>query len=220
MPLVQFKRVLKRKKEPIVSIRDRRFHFNVHFARLAGLSGKRGVLYSVDDELREIGFEFVANVDENEDAYAVENRGRLSGFRCTAHDLIAKKPWVRSVASQASNEVRSFTARKSGKMWVIRLMPSFESVVARQDSGLIPDDARGIYRYRDAKGEVVYIGKGVIRSRLTEPQRKGWEFRWIDFSIIAQEEDQFTWEAFWIDRFKEMNNGRLPYYNRQAGHNA
>jgi hypothetical protein len=96
-------------------------------------------------------------------------------------------------------------------------MPSFEMVVERQQSGLISDDARGIYRYRDAKGEVVYIGKGAIRNRLGEPQRKSWEFRWIDYSPIALEQDQFTWEAFWIDRFKESNNGRLPYYNRQAG---
>jgi len=220
MPLVQFKRVLKRVKEPIVSIRDGRFHFNVYFARVAELSGKRGVLYSVDDDLREIGFEFIADADDNEDAYTLEYRGRLSSFRCTALDLIAKKPWVRSVAFLASNEVKSFTARKSGKVWVVRLMPSFEMVVERQDSGLIPDDARGIYRYRDAKGEVVFIGKGVIRSRLSEPLRKSWEFRWIDYSTITSEEDQFTWEAFWIDRFKETNNGRLPYYNRHAGHSA
>ena len=218
MPLVHFKRVLKRKKEPIVSIRDGRFHFNAHFARMAELPGKRGVIYLVDDELREIGFEFVSDPEENEDAYTLENRGRLSNFRCTALDLIAKKPWVRSVASQASNEVKSFTAKKSGKVWVIRLMPSFEVVVARQDSRLIPDDARGIYRYRDAKGDVVYIGKGVVRSRLGEGPRKSWEFQWIDYSIIAQEEDQFTWEAYWIDQFKETNNGRLPYYNKQAGH--
>ena len=185
-----------------------------------GLLGPPAVAGGFEDALREIGFEFIADADENEDAYTLENRGRLSHLRCTALDLIAKKPWVRSVASQASSEVRSFTAHKSGKVWVIRLMPSFELVVARQDSGLIPDDARGIYRYRDAKGEVVYIGKGVIRSKLIEPQRKSWEFRWVDYSIIAQEEDQFTWEAYCIDRFKEMDNGRLPSYNRQAGHNA
>jgi hypothetical protein len=80
MPLVQFKRVLKRVKEPIVSIRDGRFHFNVHFARLAELSGKRGVIYLVDDDFREIGFEFIIDADDNEDAYVLEYRGRLSSF--------------------------------------------------------------------------------------------------------------------------------------------
>lgn len=39
----------------------------------------------------------------------------------------------------------------------------------------------------------------------------------LDYSLISKEEDQFGWEAFWIDKFKELNNGRRHYCNRQDG---
>ncbi len=90
MTLIRFKRLQKRKDEPVVSIRGGRFSFNAHFAELAELRGKRAVLYSVDDERREIGFEFLTEREED-DAYTLEHRGGMGQFRCSALELIRTK---------------------------------------------------------------------------------------------------------------------------------
>jgi hypothetical protein len=216
MPLHRFKRPKKPLNEPLVSIRDGRFHFNAHFAKLAELQGKRAVLYSTDDETREIGFEFFQDSEE-EDAYTLEDRGGTAKFRCAAQDLISKKPWIKSVASQTSSDIKRFRAKKRGRLWIIQLMPSFEFTITRDRITNIPADLRGIYRYRTDSGEIVYIGKGEIRGRASDPTREEWAITAIDYSIIESEEDQFSFEAFWIERFREQNEGRLPYYNRQSG---
>jgi hypothetical protein len=218
MTLIRFKRVQRRRDEPIVTIHDGRFYFNAPFAKLAELRGKRAVVYSVDDERQEIGFEFLA-AKEDDDAYTLEqrHRGSIVTCRCSALELIKTKDWIRSVARQSSNDLRSFKATRFGKPWIIRLRPSFEVAVSREKRASIPFKARGIYRYRDSHNQIVYIGKGAIRPRLGLPERAHWTFTWIDYSVVATEEDQFAWEAFWLDRHREENNGRLPYYNRQRG---
>ena len=76
MTLIRFKRLQKRKDEPVVSIRGGRFSFNAHFARLAELRGKRAVLYSVDDERREMASSSSPR-GEGGDAYTLEHRGGL-----------------------------------------------------------------------------------------------------------------------------------------------
>ncbi len=81
-------------------------------------------------------------------------------------------------------------------------MPSFEFSVLREKSGLIELEARGIYRYRNTHGDIVYIGKGAIRNRFGLPERADWEFANIDYSPVSNEEDQFSWEAFWLDRYR------------------
>jgi hypothetical protein len=70
MELCRFKRPKKPVEEPLISIRDGRFHFNAHFARVAELKGKRAVLYSIKDATRVIGFEFLENSDD-ENAYTI-----------------------------------------------------------------------------------------------------------------------------------------------------
>jgi hypothetical protein len=216
MPRIKFTRPRKTKEEPLVSIRQGRFHFNAFFARVAELEKAKYVTYHLDDENREVAFEFLKD-SSDDNAYRLENRGGLAKFRCAAQDLIAKKPWVRHSARASDPQLRSFNATRDSKLWVIRLTPSFEEEILRPNASKVPAETSGIYRYLAEDGEVVYIGKGNVRQRLSEPERHDWKFAKIQYSVLRDESDQYRWENFWLEHYSEANNGRLPYYNRQGG---
>ena len=184
--LCRFKRPKKPVEEPLVSIRDGRFHFNAHFARVVELKIKRAVLYSINDVTRVIGFEFLENSDD-EYAYTIGGHRQKSGaahFHCRAGDLLSAKPWIKSVEQQESPHLKRFRARRDGKLWIIQLMPSFEFTSQRDQVHDIPADCRGIYRYRTDNGNIVYIGKGVIRDRALQPERVAWKFAVMDYSVV------------------------------------
>ncbi len=71
----------------------------------------------------------------------------------------------------------------------------------------------------DSNDLVVYIGKGVIESRVNAPQRAKWVYDVIEYSIISDPEKQFEWENFWIERYKEEHRGEKPLYNQINGRN-
>ena len=98
-------------------------------------------------------------------------------------------------------------------MWVVSLRPAFEVRASARTE--VPSDARGIYRYRRGD-EVVYIGRGQIRSRLNAPERNEWDFDTIEYSILLDEEQQEHWESHWLDAFV-AERGKLPVYNRIGG---
>ena len=100
------------------------------------------------------------------------------------------------------------------------MCPGFEVKVSHKSE--IPSDLRGIYRYlrgiyRYLRGdEVVYIGRGVIRSRASSPERTEWDFDIIEYSVVTDESSQVKWEAYWLDIHVAEHNG-LPFYNRIGG---
>jgi hypothetical protein len=80
----------------------------------------------------------------------------------------------------------------------------------------VPSGTFGIYRYKN-NNEVVYIGMGDIRKRLSSPERKDWEFDNVEYSKVENEGKRKEWETYWIDRFSEENGKRLPVYNKIGG---
>ena len=126
-----------------------------------------------------------------------------------------KFPWVQSVTKLAPKS-RRFTVSKEGNLWVIQLCPAFEEQRARESAD-IPSDASGVYRYVRESGEVVYVGRGLIKSRLAEPQRVDWDFDRVEYSIVSNPDDQVMWETYWLDKIKRENKGKLPRYNRVSG---
>ena len=95
-------------------------------------------------------------------------------------------------------------------------MPAFDNNFKRSDYLKIRPDSKGIYRYLSSD-KIVYIGKGNIRDRLNEPQRKDWNFDTIEYSIIENVDEQFEWDSFWIETYKNENEGYLPSYNLISG---
>lgn len=93
------------------------------------------------------------------------------------------------------------------------MCPAFE-YTASSESDL--KDLKGIYRYKRSDGEIVYIGRGEILSRLNSLDRKEWDFDIIEYSIIEDSTEQSKWESYWLEKFKEQE-GRLPFYNSVDG---
>lgn len=219
MPRTKFRRPVKPKEEPLIAIRQGRFHYNAHFARLAELPQQKEVSYFIDADLREIAFEFHREPGDP-DGYKVEDRGGIAKHRSAAQDLISKHSWIRAVSMPKHGCPTAFRARKDGKQWVIRLCPAFEFTRSRQELDRIPAGTSGIYRYRRLNDEIVYIGKGDIRRRAQEPERADWDFAHIDYSIIEGSDEQFEWENYWLELFREKSDGSLPLYNRQSGNSG
>lgn len=206
-------------KGPYVSIRSSGFTFGSEACRLAGLD--ESVYWSrihLDDEERCIAFEFLSGDERPEDAYTLRQPGSRSRV-CAAKGLIRNTPWIQAVARQRDSAARKFALFRHPavpKFWTVRLMAWFEESAFPQDIGAIGDVA-GIYRYLDENEEVVYIGKGCIADRFRSPERRNWGIAKIEFSVISGEDAQYQAEKFHLDRFRESNNQRLPYFNRNSG---
>ena len=90
--------------------------------------------------------------------------------------------WIKGVTLLENAADRAFPLKQVGnkREWIATLCPSFEFSVSRNDHLRIPPDSAGIYRYMD-DNKIVYIGKGVIRSRYNETGRSDWQFDLIQF---------------------------------------
>jgi hypothetical protein len=195
------------KNETFVTLREHRFYYNAHFMRVAEFKRFKFVSYQTDDALREISFEFRSE-GSDDIVYKLENRDKAGKSRSYAADWITDKSWVKSVMQQENPKLRMFRAEKDGRLWCIRLTPSFEHKVDRDDVSEIPAGASGIYRYISIDSEIVYIGKGLIQNRFRDPERQAWSFTRIEYSLVPDQEQHY----------KSNHAGRLPYYNRQDGH--
>ncbi len=198
---------------PFVSIGPNRISFSAVFARTAAIQPNTFVTVHVDAENLKIGFEF--HVEKRNNSFGLSHRNGKSGAACSCISLVQKCAWIGAVANLEPRN-RRFTPFKEGKLWVIQLCPAFEERRARESAD-IPSDARGIYRYVREDGEIVYIGRGEIRKRLSQPERQDWDFDRVEYSLVADPDQQVRWEDYWITRFRESSKGRLPIYNKISG---
>ena len=208
------------KNDPIISMSKDRFNFNSLFVRMAKVTPDHKVLIHVDPPSFRVGFEFVTK--DEPDALGVRpmTSGRTGGgMSCAARGLGSQFPWVAKVGVLPDKKDRQFNPKQERNLWVIQLCPAFE-ISADKSGADIPSDAEGIYRYVNSKNEVVYIGRGKIRTRLNSPEREQWDFDKVEFSIVENQDDRERWEAYWIERFKETHGGCLPYHNAVSGTSA
>ena len=47
--------------------------------------------------------------------------------------------------------------------------------------------------------------------------RKDWDFDRVEYSEVPDPDEQVKWESYWIERHKEENGGKLPFYNKVSG---
>jgi hypothetical protein len=185
------------------------------FGRIADLQPGRLVTIYVDSENLKIGFDFHGEKTANS-FLLTQNTGRQNSFSCAGQGLLQKYPWIQSV-SRLGTRNRRFTPSKEGKLWVIQLCPAFEERRARESADNIPSEVPGVYRYVRESGEIVYIGRAEVKKRLSQPERRNWDFDRIEYSVLSDPDQQVKWEDYWITRFKESNKGRLPIYNKISG---
>ena len=190
------------------------FRFSAAAAKRAGLESAHWVRMSTDESERLIGFEFLGGPVQPEDANKLAGT-RGSSRECWAQEVINSAPWIQAVAAKR-RKFKLFQYPSDQKIWVIRLAPWFELSVLPEEIGSIGTGA-GIYRYLDAGGEVVYIGKGRIVDRYRDSARRTWGIARIEYSLVPEEDEQYKWEKFHLDNFAKEHDGRLPRFNMVAG---
>jgi hypothetical protein len=205
-------------QKPLVTIRRNAIAFNSYFVKVADLDKASHVSIKVKPKSMQIGFRFHAD-RKKIDSFALGKDGGGSGRSgnnriIQAQSFLNNYPWLKAV-STLDQRTRQFEPQWNSihSFWIISICPPFENRVS--DRSEIPNDLHGIYRYK-LGDEVVYIGRGAVRSRARSPERDDWLFETIEYSIVPDETEQKKWEAFWLDRFVEQK-GKLPKYNRIAG---
>lgn len=218
MAFVKFVRTkVTNKTDPIASLSKNHFHFHAVAARMAELEHKSHVIYHFDAESRKIGFEFRSDADDRS-SYAIFSKVGTKSFRSTISDVCNRYPWVRAVALLDDPEDRKFLMKPEQRMWVIQLCPAFEH--SEKSVSDVPTDANGIYRYLDAGDKIIYIGKGNVRRRYAEKGRSDWGISTIEYSIVSDDDAQFEWEHYWVEKYKEKHHGNLPPRNLVSGNSA
>ena len=212
----------------VVTITPTSFKFSVLARDTAGLGDIHWMRILTDKDDRLVVFQPVSGLEKRPGLLKLgtSNKGHKT---LTAKGLIAQTAWIGAVARLADVEARKFELReypgpcppgKGERPWFIRLMPAFEESVVPSRVGSLGPGIKGIYRYFSG-GEVVYIGKGIIRDRYQqEAERASWGISRIEYSIIEDDQEALEWEAWWIDRFRKENGGDLPRYNRVGGNRS
>jgi len=200
-----------RDDSPKISVRKHHLGFNGAFVKVADLQNFNKVQIYIDEENYRIGFRF--HRTSAPDYLALFSDNPSNNTKATsAVQLIREYPFLRSIAEQESRLDRQFKVERDvqdRKLWVAQLYPAFEK---SGDSKSELRNLKGIYRYKRSDGEVVYIGRGSILSRLNSPDRTNWDFNLIEYSTIDDASKQAQWEAYWLNKFVEQN-GKLPIYN-------
>jgi hypothetical protein len=201
----------------LVSIRPAAIAFNAHFVKTAEIDRNSFVSIRIKPDSFQVGFKF-HNDSKIENSYTLSHdgggsrRGRGRSIQITS--LLRENPWLKAVSLEPDQRLRRFEPKwiSADSLWVISVSPSFEIRVS--DKSDIPSDISGIYRYK-REDEIVYIGRGQVRSRTQAFGREDWDFDTIEYSVV-NEADQEKWESFWLDHFFRQH-AKLPIYNRIAG---
>lgn len=200
-------------KVPLISIHPKYIGFNSQFILQSNLQDESRTTIFIDRDNWQLAFKFHSDVADK-DSYALAKDGKNARtFQSSA--LMKEHPWIAAIGRLGQHRARQFQPQwdNLNQLWVITLCPAFESRVSSKSD--IPSNARGIYCYKQAD-EVVYIGRGIIRSRANSPDREDWDFETIEYSLIEDPKQQERWETYWLDRHAEQC-GKLPLYNRIGG---
>jgi hypothetical protein len=209
--------------EEILSINKSGLYFSAEFIKKNKLTEKQSISFFLDsDDPFKLGFEFYNNIGE-QNSVVLLNSGRgnytSNGRFVKAGELISKHKLLKTIQKDPNKENRVFQIKKSRNddIFYIVLRPTFEIVVAFNKRNQIDDDLQGIYRYKDNSEKVIYIGKGLIKSRSNSPERKEWGINTIEYSVLSTEEEAYKWENHYLI-VHQNEFGSLPLFNRILGH--
>lgn len=212
---VTFKSQLKTDNPSFISITKSHIRFSSIFVKIAKIGPDFKVIIHKDNQEHKLKFEFTKNIFE--DCLTLTQPKNKTNLQISAVKLYNEINWLRSFANNDGKERRIIPTKLTGLNWEISLRPSFENFISRVDLSKKVLKIKGIYRYKNYSGDIIYIGKGDVRLRFQEPQRKLWDFDLIEYSEIKDENDQLKWESYWIEEFKKRNNGKLPKHNEIKG---
>lgn len=212
-------------KDSVIYINKSGISFSAAFIRKQDLIKAEGVKFFLDDEdPYYLGFRFVESISEPNTLRLVANgrsKGRSAGFTVKASELMRRNPVIAKVSQFQRKLDRTFEASldKNSNLYFAQLKPCFEISVSWEAKSSIPQQIKGIYRYLNKENQVIYIGKGDIRARADSPERRDWQIRRIEYSVIPEEAESFFWEDYYITRH-QSDFGSKPVFNLIAGHSS
>lgn len=206
-----------RDKSSKISIRKQHLAFNSAFVKEGNILKYNKVKIFVDNDNFMIGFEF-HNDNDSDNLYTLfsDNKTTNNTRAISCVQLKNRFPFIKRISDFENSIDRQFEVKqdnKDKKLWIAVLCPAFENKVSSESE---LRNVYGIYRYKRSTGEIVYIGKGKILSRLNSNDRKQWDFDIVEYSIIKDPKEQLKWESYWLNKFIEYND-KLPFYNKIRG---
>ncbi|WP_413292335.1 hypothetical protein ACLSU7_13090 [Bdellovibrio sp. HCB185ZH] len=210
-----------REERSTISIRRHGIAIHSHFAKMIGLKTGTQVSIYLDRESYRISLEIHSKDRFVAGAYTVcadgggvskSKNGKL--IQCTS--MLKSEKWLYKIATSLDVRDRTFSISKYQNKWMSSLTPAFEHSVER--SAKIQNGS-GIYRYRNASNEIVYVGRGNIGDRKSSYERKDWDFTKIEFSILNNKTSEIEYESYWLSKHQSQF-GTLPAYNRIRGVNS
>jgi len=212
-------------KDSVLYVNKSGISFSAAFVKKNNLTDSVGVKFFIDDEDPHfLGFQFVKDNSQKNTLSLLasgRSRGGSAGFTVKAREMMNSNRILATIANFEKKEDRTFEVsfNKNKKLFYIKLKPCFEFSVAWEAKNSIPNSTKGIYRYLNKDGQVIYIGKGDIRSRADSPERREWQIRKIEYSIIEDDEASYFWEEHYISRHVSAY-GNKPTYNLVLGHSV
>ena len=212
-------------KDSVIYINKSGISFSAAFIRKQGLMKAEGVKFFLDDEdPYYLGFRFSESISEPNTLRLVamgRSKGGSAGYTVKASELMRRNPVIAKVSQFPTKVDRTFEASydKENKLFFAQLKPCFEISVSWEARSSIPEQIKGIYRYLNKENQVIYIGKGAVRARADSPERRDWQIRRIEYSVLSDESASFYWEDYYISRH-QSDFGSKPVFNLISGHSA
>lgn len=191
--------------------------FSAAFIKKHSLQNHKGVKFFLDDEdPYYLGFKFInENSEPNTLSLLASGRskGGSAGFTLKASELINRNAILKNIQKLPDKSDRTFEINfnKNTDLFSIILRPNFEISISWADKNRIPDTYIGIYRYINKEGQVLYIGKGKIKSRANSPERNNWGVTKIQYSVIDNDAQCFYWESYYLEKFVAANGAKPPF---------
>ncbi len=218
--LKSFKRTDSFSKDDIsrIGIRKSQLGFNAAFVRVAKIKDFKFVGIGLDEENYIITFKFHSEEGRRDSLTLFSDNKITKNTRAiSAAQLKSQYPIINAISQLKDKVDRQFKVIKDTgdkSLWIASLCPAFETKIGSNSKP--NSDVLGIYRYKRSDGEIVYIGKGRILSRINSPDRKEWDFDVIEYSVVHDSNDRSKWESYWLEKFVQQNN-RMPIYNQLKG---
>jgi hypothetical protein len=204
-------------QDSVLVINKSGISFSAKFVKKEKLQDAKGVKFFVDDvDPYYLGFKFKNELDEPNTLSLMASgrtRGGGAGFTIKAAELINKNPILKNVQKMNSKQDRTFEIffDKKESIYSILVRPNFEIIVNYLDKNTIPEAFKGIYRYRNKEDQIIYIGKGGIKTRVNSPERRDWGIQKIEYSILLDDELSFYWENYYLDRYLSTHGSKPPF---------
>ena len=204
-------------QDSVLYINKSGISFSANFVKKENLQEAKGVKFFEDDEdPYYLGFKFKNDLEEsNTLSLVASTRGKFggAGFTIKASELINKNSILKNIQKMTSRQDRTFEIfyEKKTNIYSILLRPNFEIVVKFSDRNTIPDAFKGIYRYRNNDGQIIYIGKGGVKTRSNSPERKEWGISKIEYSVILDDDKSYYWENYYLERYVSTFGSKPPF---------